>query len=842
MKKPFLVMTLMMVSAVLMATTLQLTKQSELRRSMESLSVEVTTPGTLGDVILNSVESYNDVKELTVRGNLNDNDVTVLMLLKSIVSLDIEKTNVTAIPNEFMLRRSSLEKMVFPEVLETIGYRAFYGCQNLKEFSFPSTLKQIGEASFYGCMMPDTLIIPESVTSIGYTAFYGGGFYDENDNYVSATSNLKEVRILGTISFSSWAFESNRNLETVYFADGTTSVSYGLFSSCTNLTKVRLPQTLREIGSSVFNYCTSLIEIDIPEGVTSIGEGAFGYCSSLNNIVLPSTLSSVNRSFKGCAELTNMTIKAIVPPATSDYNIMGGIESQCTLTVPNISLNNYKAARYWNNFNITGAEFLPDRINVNNDYTLAWGSGATENWHPDMSVTRSYAENYYWSNSNVTYGALTIEENSNVSFSSFSMLWDRFLKSNDFSLNPQNTTLISNSSGIKSDRVSITIPLYSGQWHFMVLPFDFKVSEIIKKDDVPYAIRKYSGSNRATGNFENTWLNLTAEDVVKAGEGFIIQCAYDYSDNFDNWNERYYNEFTFKAVGSNSQNDIFVSDDVNVPLSRYESEFAHNRSWNFIGNPYPCYYNIKGMQTTAPITVWNIRDWKYDVYSPQDDEYVLQPGEGFFVQCPGLEEGIVFCKEYRMLHYDDEVAVSRNHAASTQLRNVFNLSLKGDNGQDRTRFVINPSASRSYEVGCDASKFEDMAHPSVQLYTIENNVRYAINERPLDDGEVKIGIELLDAGTYTLSLSTTSDCEFYLIDNETGKEARLDSDDYTFTASEGKFDNRFKIRLELGETTGIRVIDNSRQKNTTYYDLQGRPVSDIKKGLYIRDGKKVVVK
>ena len=150
-KKPLLIMVFMLLSATILAVTPQNTKPNELRRSAESLTIEVTTPGTLGDLILNSVDSYDDVQELIVSGTLNDNDVTVLMFLKNIVTLDMEKTNVTAIPNEFMLRRSSLVKVVFPEVLETIGYRSFYGCINLKEFSFPFTLKQIGEASFYGC-------------------------------------------------------------------------------------------------------------------------------------------------------------------------------------------------------------------------------------------------------------------------------------------------------------------------------------------------------------------------------------------------------------------------------------------------------------------------------------------------------------------------------------------------------------------------------------------------------------------------------------------------------------------------------------------------------------------
>jgi hypothetical protein len=47
------------------------------------------------------------------------------------------------------------------------------------------------------------------------------------------------------------------------------------------------------------------------------------------------------------------------------------------------------------------------------------------------------------------------------------------------------------------------------------------------------------------------------------------------------------------------------------------------------------------------------------------------------------------------------------------------------------------------------------------------------------------------------------------------------------------------------ETTGIQSMsgDSSSMDNNEWYDLQGRRVSQpTKKGLYIRNGKKVVVK
>jgi len=45
------------------------------------------------------------------------------------------------------------------------------------------------------------------------------------------------------------------------------------------------------------------------------------------------------------------------------------------------------------------------------------------------------------------------------------------------------------------------------------------------------------------------------------------------------------------------------------------------------------------------------------------------------------------------------------------------------------------------------------------------------------------------------------------------------------------------------ETTGVQELKNSRiEKLKSYYDLQGRKVAQPTKGLYIVNGKKVIIK
>ena len=54
----------------------------------------------------------------------------------------------------------------------------------------------------------------------------------------------------------------------------------------------------------------------------------------------------------------------------------------------------------------------------------------------------------------------------------------------------------------------------------------------------------------------------------------------------------------------------------------------------------------------------------------------------------------------------------------------------------------------------------------------------------------------------------------------------------------------FVLEFEDGETTGIETIEDTKQntEDGVYYDLQGRRVENPTRGVYIVNGKKVVIK
>jgi hypothetical protein len=119
-------------------------------------------------------------------------------------------------------------------------------------------------------------------------------------------------------------------------------------------------------------------------------------------------------------------------------------------------------------------------------------------------------------------------------------------------------------------------------------------------------------------------------------------------------------------------------------------------------------------------------------------------------------------------------------------------------------------------------------------------VPYAINERPLADGEVQLALQTATGGTYTIALQTKAEGDVWLTDRATGIDTNLADGAYSFNAGAGTDSGRFV--LHFGAMTGVSEIVNSQSSNCKFFDLQGRRVSQPAKGLYLRDGRKVIVK
>ena len=243
----------------------------------------------------------------------------------------------------------------------------------------------------------------------------------------------------------------------------------------------------------------------------------------------------------------------------------------------------------------------------------------------------------------------------------------------------------------------------------------------------------------------------------------------------------------------------------------------------------------------APITLRENNKWV--AKRTIDDKVVLQPMQAFFVQKPDEQDALVFHKEGRQL------TTETNHPANSRStaddnRRLFNLLLSDDGSEDQTRVVLNEQASLGYELRCDAAKFMS-DDDSPMLFTLDaDGTPCSINERPVADGHIRLGYTAPQATTLTLS-TTRADGEIWLHDHLTGQQVNLAQQSYSFSteAIATPCTTRFTLITDSGITGIAEVVDSHIRKSQPVYDLQGRRLTNRQqRGIYVRDGKKVIVK
>jgi hypothetical protein len=834
------------------------------RLSYNHLSFVISTPGSLNDSILSKCE-FAELQSLTLSGTLNEADLNVLKTyLTALRDLDLSGVKLETLPNKAFYQNKTLQRIVLPRTLvsigenvfyecpslrsvtfgpklETIGYNAFRCCPSLEDILLPTSLRTIDEAAFRGCSSLKHLVLPEGLTTMG-----NGAFLD--------CASLAEVTLPSTLTtIPSYAFQSC-NLYKINFAEGLTTIGTGAFkpttgteTSCDDITRrfynntlenVKFPSSLRVIGDDAFYQNKGLVNIDFNEGLFQLGTDAFGRCEALEEVTLPSSLVLIfSTPFSYCDKLVKLTSLALDPPFLKNQLYYSVKMDGRALYVPALSINNYKVTSGWDQFpTILPIDYMPENISVLGDLRLTLPETIPAGYHPNISLIRDKKDTYYWN-----YGSLTVNGPGTLFIEQYTMSYDPYMQYDDASRSKNYCSLINNSS-LQSDNVAIETYTPNNRWVFLSFPFDVKVSDIetFENGTTNWIIRRYDGQRRAAGETATTWVKLNGNDVLQAHQGYILQ-----SSRYVGTSSQYYSAFRMKAVNNAKKNTIFQTTDITVPLQEYQSEFTHNRSWNLIGNPYPSYFDTRFMDYQAPITIWNMNRNNYEAYSPVDDSYVLCPGEAFFVQCPVGATGILFRKDGRQTTREvraPEVSEARRIVSSSP-RSIVNLVLSNNASSDRTRIVLNEKATMQYEMNADAAKFLPTDPAIPQIYSTYGNTSYAINERPLSNGTATIAFRAGVNGLYRISLA--NDVEGYQLVLEDKlmacKVALTVESPYEFSADAGTHADRFVLHF-LSEETGISEFSVSEESdNTPIYTLEGIKVSSPKKGVYVKGGKKVML-
>ncbi len=232
----------------------------------------------------------------------------------------------------------SLNKIVIPQNVETIGDNVFSGCSSLKEVTISYGVTSIGDFVFKNCVALEQISLPQTINNIGEGAFIGcenlkvvdvsNERYHTVDGFtleLTDTSNGKSAKVIAYApalkvddvdvvdivipdvvsindeeymvdALGSYLFAQNKVAQSIKFGSNIEEIgsyafegiqaSLDMSNANVNVindyafaeykgTSLVLPDTVRELGDSVFYNATNLTNLVLPTELRNIGSYSF---------------------------------------------------------------------------------------------------------------------------------------------------------------------------------------------------------------------------------------------------------------------------------------------------------------------------------------------------------------------------------------------------------------------------------------------------------------------------------------------------------------------------------------------------------------------------------------
>ena len=742
--------------------------------------------------------------------------------------------NVETINPEAFREAEGITKITFAEgsKINSISYHAFRACKKLKEVTLPKGLTSLSEV-FYLCSELETVNIPNGaklqsieskafVTNTKLKAFNFLGSCDLKHIRSNAFLNLKGLK---TFSFP----KTVTNIETNAFSGctGMTTVTFdadaemlnigsGAFADC-GLTSFDVPSKVKTIEKEAFRNCNALTKVNATEATTNISPEAFKYCSNLTDINVDkknAVYSSVNGYLLSKNKETLIIFPAgkandkftLLPPsitAIGDYAFYD-CQQLKNVTIPNKVTSIGKRA-FGLCTNLNTVTFLcdnminPSQINqATNEMSFDDGSQATTMFNKiRINVRQDKFSQYQASSFYSKFASIS---------PSFIDGTEEYIVVSDKAVDLLNTT--------RTDQTFVlpTTVTYNGKEYTVSLIGDYafqhapsSVKEVVVKSNVQYIGAKafVTDITNNASTVENVFFieNTPTKEMLST-------TRFELDET-----EKNYNEFA-------ATTNIFVKKSA---LTTYKTAWAKK-----------VYDKVTGTEKVSPFDFTSKIDYrikdvkintKYGTFAREFDTYF-----GDYYATNNNTEVGAFVAGKKIVPGTGDYGIATQHIRMTSI---------DLNGGASDSYAYVPAGTGVLLKVLDKTKdatptdfYYTIGEKDNVTYTVSNNIMKGVTIKPVNvEATATSPVYVMQGGIFRKATATIPANKFPI------HRAYLKLENVPSGA-------KVIFHFDDDTTTGIEdiTIDGENKGNDSFYNLNGQRVSNPQRGIYIHNGKKVIIK
>lgn len=324
---------------------IELTFENGVTKEIASISADMvkgfdSSKPTLQQSLQISMDGKEVFFDVTVLPFKVVNNEIISSVASDIASFTIPD-GVTSVKAATFFNNATIEEVVFPASMKSIGDNAFNLCVNLRRVDLsktslsilpsgifdrsglvtvllPLTLKRVGNQSFSNTKALKELILPEGVEEIGTAAFSGSG--------------LETITIPNTVCYMERTFYNCAQLRAIRTAGSKKTTDFDKIAA---------------ILGECFNHSPNIEILEIPESITTIGISVLGACK-VKTLILPENVKVLeHNAFGNASSLEEITMKSATKVEATYYPVPRTIK---VIRVPQTLVEVYKQDQYWKDF------------------------------------------------------------------------------------------------------------------------------------------------------------------------------------------------------------------------------------------------------------------------------------------------------------------------------------------------------------------------------------------------------------------------------------------------------------------------------------------------------------